>query len=141
MFEELKAIIAECFDKTTIPFYLLGIIVYFITILDDLRNNEKLGFVYYLQDFLYSMIAVTIGISSGHLIGLPKAAYWIITIGCAFLGSTIFRKLDSNKERLSDKFVDKASDKIADATLKKISNCISKDSNDAINENENNCEE
>lgn len=132
MFDELLAILKECFDKTTIPFYLLGIIVYFITIIDDLKGKEKFGFLYYLQDFLYSMIAVTIGISSSHLIGLPKAAYWIITIGCAFIGSTIFRKIDANKEKISDKAVDK----VADACINKIEKKISDKSNEENSVNE-----
>lgn len=133
MFEELKAIISECFDNITIPFYLLGIIVYFITIIDDLKSKEKKGFLYYLQDFFYSMIAVTIGISVGHLIGLPKAAYWIITIGCAFIGATLFRKLDSTKETISDKTVDK----ITNACIKKVEEKINGKSND-INKKESN---
>ena len=133
MFEELKAIISECFDNITIPFYLLGIIVYFITIIDDLKSKEKKGFLYYLQDFFYSMIAVTIGISVGHLIGLPKAAYWIITIGCAFIGATLFRKLDSTKETISDKTVDK----ITNACFKKVEEQINGKSND-INKKESN---
>ncbi len=116
MIDEIIAILKECFDKTTIPFYLIGIIVYFVSIIDDLKSKEKFGFLYYLQDFLYSMIAVTIGISTGHLIGLPKAAYWIISIGCAFIGATIFRKIDASKEKISDTAVDK----VADATIKKI---------------------
>ena len=133
MFEELKAILSECFDNTTIPFYLLGIIVYFITIIDDLKCKEKKGFLYYLQDFLYSMIAVTIGISVGHLIGLPKAAYWIITIGCAFIGATLFRKLDSNKETISDKAVDK----ITNACIKKVEEKLSNKSDELNEENSN----
>ena len=134
MFGEIINILGECFDKTTIPFYLLGIIVYFISIIDDLKSKEKFGFLYYLQDFLYSMIAVTIGISTGHLIGLPKAAYWIITIGCAFLGATIFRKLDSTKEKISDNAVDKASN----AILKKMEEKLSGKSN---KEKEDNCDD
>lgn len=132
MFEELKAILSECFDKITIPFYLLGIIVYFITIIDDLKCKEKKGFLYYLQDFLYSMIAVTIGISVGHLMGLPKAAYWIITIGCAFIGATLFRKLDSTKETISDKAVNK----ITDACIKKVEEKLSNKSDESNKEKE-----
>lgn len=129
MIDELIAILSECFDNTTIPFYLLGIIVYFVTIIDDLKSKEKFGFLYYLQDFLYSMIAVTIGISTGHLIGLPKAAYWIITIGCAFVGATIFRKIDATKEKLSDTAIDK----ITDACIKKVEEKISNEKTDEKN--------
>lgn len=126
----------DFFDIQTLPFYILGVLVFFVSIIDDLRKNEK-TFWWYLQDFFYSMLSVSIGISTSYLIELPKAGMWIVTIGCGIIGSTIIRKIDDNKEKLSDKTIDR----VADATIKKIEEkiCLKKD-DDNNNKNEENVE-
>ncbi len=120
MSPETYKLFSDFFDISTIPFYILGVIVFFISIIDDLASKEKKGFWWYLQDFFYSIIAVSIGISCCYLCELPKAACWIIVIGCAFIGSTIFKKIDSKKDTLSNDAIDRVADATINTVIKKI---------------------
>ena len=118
--KSMKEIFSEFFDLHTIPFYCIGLLAFLISIIDDIIDKNKHKILWYLQELLYSILAIAIGISVCYIIELPKAACWIMSIFCGFVGPTIMRKLDENKEKYSEKALDSS----INATSKKIENII-----------------
>lgn len=124
----MKETIQNFFDVNTFPFYLLGFIVFLVTLLDDFANPKKKikSVWWYLQDLLYTTLAVAIGISGCYIVEAPKSVCWITVIICGFVGSTIMRKLDSKKEKICNNVIDKTSETIIDGINNKLENHLGK---------------
>lgn len=102
------------FDPVTLPLYLLGFCTFLITIIDDWLNPKKTfkPFLWYVQDFLYTLIAIALGISICYAMELSQSVTWIVTIFMGLCGSSLIRKIRSRKDEICDSAVNKVINKI-----------------------------
>lgn len=133
---ELNNIFDEFFDIKTIPYYCLGLISFLFHLITDLlnRNKKKKHYTWYIQDFLYGIISIVIGISICYFSEVSKSVTWIILICCGMFGSTLIRILSEKKDDISNIAIDKISEKVIDSTSEKIGKTINNDKNDDCND-------
>lgn len=104
------------FDPATLPYYLIGFLVFVIGLLDDIINPKKTRkkFLYYLQEFMYTLISIALGISICYTLETDNSVSWIVSIMMGMFGSSVIRKFKDRKETICDKIVDKIEDRIDD---------------------------
>lgn len=105
------------FDPATLPLYLVGFISFVISLIDDFVNpqRKRQTFLYYLQEFLYTLLAIALGISVCYAFDTSKSVAWITSIIMGICGSSVLRKIKSKKHVIGEKIVDKIEDKITNS--------------------------
>lgn len=101
------------FDWSTLPLYFLGFCTFLITIIDDWLNVEKKfkPFLWYVQDFLYTLISIALGISICYALEVSQSISWIVSIFMGLCGSSIIRKIRGQKDIIAEELVDCIKDK------------------------------
>ena len=104
------------FDLGTLPLYFLGFCTFLITILDDWVNPKKCfkSFLWYVQDFFYTLISIALGISVCYALEWNQSVSWIVSVFMGLCGSTIIRKIRGQKDEICDKLIDSLTDKAQD---------------------------
>lgn len=103
------------FDPTTLPLYLLGFVAFVASILDDWLNpkREFKPTIWYVQEFLYTLISIALGISACIALEVNSSISWIVAILAGLLGSAVIRTIDNKRETFADLFVNRLKDKIS----------------------------
>ncbi len=101
-----------------IPYYVLGFLAFFSTILDDWLNKKRKfrKFAWYLQEFIYTTLSIILGICGSVAFEVSPATSLIISILMGLVGSTIIRKIRKEKDTIATNVVEGIKDK---ANLKK----------------------
>lgn len=96
------------FDTSTIPLYFLGFITFLITLLDDWLNPKKTfkRFLWYVQEFLYTIISIALGISICFAMETSQSICWVVAIVAGLIGSTLIRRIRNQKETIVDEVID-----------------------------------
>lgn len=111
----ISDIFSDFFDFQTIPYYCLGFLTFLIHLITDLLNKEnRKKFTWYIQDFLYAIISIIIGISLCYIFDASKSIAWIVIVICGMFGSTIIRTIYSKKDNTIETAIDKITEKIVD---------------------------
>jgi len=115
--EQLKTF----FAVSTLPLYLIGLLTFFVTLLNDWLNPKKIfkPFVWYLQEFLYTVISISLGIGLCLALKTSPGICWVIAIIMGLIGSTLIRKIFANKDKLTDDVVNDLENKVSDSIIKK----------------------
>jgi putative effector of murein hydrolase len=94
--------------------YILGLSTSVIRLLADyiMKNRELKDKKYYIQDFLYSMISIALGIAITYGFGIDTKLSAVMVIVMGLIGSTVIRKFLDNKEKIADDVVNKVESKI-----------------------------
>lgn len=105
---------AKFFDPATLPLYAIGFLTFVCSLLDDFANPKKQhkSIAYYLQEFLYTVISIALGISLCYAFETSQSVSWVVSIIMGLCGSTIIRKIRSAKDDIANKVVEKINDKI-----------------------------
>ena len=88
------------FDINTWPMYLLGFLTFCSTIFNDIVTSQIKSGMWYLRDFIYTIISISAGISISVSFELHKGQTWVIVILMGLCGSTIIRKILEKKEAI-----------------------------------------
>lgn len=88
------------FDINTWPMYLLGFLTFCSTIFNDIVTSQIKSGMWYLRDFIYTLISISAGISISVSFELHKGQTWIVVILMGLCGSTIIRKILEKKEAI-----------------------------------------
>lgn len=104
------------FDWDSLPLYFLGFCTFLITLLDDWLSPTKTfkPFAWYIQDFLYTLISIALGISICYALEWSQSVSWIVSIFMGLCGSTIIRKIRCSKDMIASEIVDCLKDKAKD---------------------------
>lgn len=104
------------FDASTIPLYFLGFITFLTTLLDDWLNPKKefKKFLWYVQEFLYTIVSIALGISICFAMETSQSACWVVAIVAGLIGSTLIRKIRKEKDTIVDELVESAKKKTKD---------------------------
>lgn len=86
------------FDINTWPMYLLGFLTFCSTIFNDIVTSQIKSVMWYLRDFIYTIISISAGISISVSFELHKGQTWVVVILMGLCGSTIIRKILEKKE-------------------------------------------
>lgn len=86
------------FDINTWPMYLLGFLTFCSTIFNDIVTSQIKSGMWYLRDFIYTLISISAGISISVSFELHKGQTWVVVILMGLCGSTIIRKILEKKE-------------------------------------------
>lgn len=107
--------LAEFFDWSAIPYYFLGLLAFFAILLFDwLNKKEQLHKPsWYVQEFIYTIIAIALGIYACRAIGTSPAIMKLTAIICGLVGTSIIRTFLKRKQSIADSVVDKVEDKIS----------------------------
>lgn len=122
----INNIFDEFFDLQSIPYYCLGLGSFLIHLFTELLNKNKKSFRYYIQDFLYAIISIIIGISICYICEFSKSVNWIILICCGMFGSTVIRIISDKKDNITITAVDKLTEKITEKTSEAVGEKIYK---------------
>lgn len=103
------------FDTTTLPLYLLGFVAFVASILDDWLNpkREFKPAIWYVQEFLYTLLSIALGISACITLEVNSSISWIVAILAGLIGSAVIRTIESKREIFADLFVNRLKDKIS----------------------------
>lgn len=88
------------FDINTWPMYLLGFLTFCSTIFNDIVTSQIKSGMWYLRDFIYTIISISAGISISVSFELHKGQTWVVVILMGLCGSTIIRKILEKKEAI-----------------------------------------
>lgn len=88
------------FDINTWPMYLLGFLTFCSTIFNDIVTSQIKSGMWYLRDFIYTIISISVGISISVSFELHKGQTWVVVILMGLCGSTIIRKILEKKEAI-----------------------------------------
>lgn len=88
------------FDINTWPMYLLGFLTFCSTIFNDIVTSQIKSGMWYLRDFIYTIISISAGISISVSFELHKGQTWVVVILMGLCGSTIIRKILEKKEEI-----------------------------------------
>lgn len=104
------------FTLSTIFEYLVGLSMFILMlVIDWLNPNRQLKTVnYYIQEFIYTTIAIILGIAGCMILTSNEGALILSSILFGIIGSTIVRKISANRDKIADKFIDTVEDKIED---------------------------
>jgi hypothetical protein len=80
--------------------YLLGFLTFCSTIFNDIVTSQIKSGMWYLRDFIYTIISISAGISISVSFELHKGQTWVIVILMGLCGSTIIRKILEKKEAI-----------------------------------------
>lgn len=96
------------FEASTIPLYFLGFLTFLATILDDWLNPKKTFkcFAWYLQEFIYTIISIALGISICFAMETSQSLCWIVAIVAGLIGSTLIRKIRLQKDTICDDVIE-----------------------------------
>lgn len=103
------------FDPATLPLYLLGFVAFVASILDDWLNpkREFKPAIWYVQEFLYTLLSIALGISVCIALEVNSSIIWIVAILTGLIGSSIIRTIESKREMFVNIFVNRLKDKIS----------------------------
>lgn len=103
------------FDPATLPLYLLGFVAFVASILDDWLNpkREFKPIIWYVQEFLYTLISIALGVSVCIALEVNSSISWIVAILAGLLGSAVIRTIDNKRDTFADLFVNRLKDKIS----------------------------
>lgn len=101
------------FDPSTLPLYFLGFLTFLTTILDDWLNPKKRfrRCVWYLQEFIYTTISIALGISICFAMETSQSVCWVVAIIMGLIGSTIIRKIRTQKDDIADNLINSVKNK------------------------------
>lgn len=88
------------FDINTWPMYLLGFLTFCSTVFNDIVTSQIKSGMWYLRDFIYTLISISAGISISVSFELHKGQTWVVVILMGLCGSTIIRKILEKKEAI-----------------------------------------
>lgn len=88
------------FDINTWPLYLLGFITFCSTLIDDVIRKKYKSGIWYLREFIYTLVSIAAGISISIGFELSKGFTWIIVILMGLCGSTLIRKIVTRKHKI-----------------------------------------
>ena len=114
--EELKTF----FALSSLPLYCIGLLTFLVTLLNDWLNPKKdlKKFVWYLQDFLYTLISISLGIALCATFKTSPGVCWVVAIVMGLVGSTLIRRIFADKDKLSNSVVDQLENKVSDQLTK-----------------------
>jgi len=97
-----------------IALFFLGCMTFLATVLDDWLNDNKLlrKFPWYLQEFIYTILSIVLGLSACLAIESSKGVTWLVAILMGLIGSTIIRKVKLRQDSFADKIVDSVEHRI-----------------------------
>lgn len=109
---------ATFFSLSILPVYLLGFATFFIILIIDWLNPKRTlqKWSYYVQDFLYTIISIAVGISIGIAIEVSEGWSLTIAIGMGLFGAQIIKKLWAMRDKITDKIVKQVEDKVEEKT-------------------------
>lgn len=99
-------------------YYLFGFIGFVTSVLDMLMNKHKRDWKYLIQEFLYTVLAVALGIAACAGLECSPAITKIAAILMGIVGPTIIRRIKQEKTVLADMAVDTIKSKIKSKTKK-----------------------
>ena len=118
-------LIKQIFSNDNLYFYFFGFVTFLVSLIDDViiiistRNDKTTksnkSIVFYIQEFLYTLVSILIGIGGCYIFNIQQNTTYIIAIAMGLFGSSIIRKLKTNKEKIADLISDKIVDTISDA--------------------------
>ena len=92
------------FNMETLPLYLLGFIAFLGSILDHWLNPNKTfkPLAWYVQEFIYTIISIALGISVCFAMETSISVCWIVSIVGGLIGSTLIRRIRNDKDSIVD---------------------------------------
>lgn len=105
-------------------YYLLGFGTFVITIIINLTNGKKYKFKQYLQDFLYTLLSIVLGIVICEVLELNQSFGKLIAILMGLFGSAILSKFLFKK----DIYIEQ----ISDAAIKRVIDTLNIDNVDKL---------
>jgi len=84
--------------------YILGFLTFCTTILDDWINPKRKfkKFAWYLQEFVYTLIAIILGIGGCYALNCGESTTLVVSIFMGLIGSTFVRRIRTGKDKISD---------------------------------------
>lgn len=121
----------DIFSPDTWPIYLLGFVTFVSTLLENTCNPKKEThhWTWFVQDFLYTMISIALGIGICYALETSQAISYIVSIVMGLCGSSFIRLFRSSKDKIAEQAVCKAVDKVTDKISDKIAESFDKDKN------------
>lgn len=92
----------------------LGCMTFLATALDDWLNDKKLlrKFPWYLQEFIYTILSIVIGLSACLAMETSKGVTWLVAMLMGLIGSTLIRKVKLRQDSLAEGIVDSVEHRI-----------------------------
>lgn len=125
----------DIFSPDTWPIYLLGFVTFVSTLLENTCNPKKVThhWTWFVQDFLYTMISIALGIGICYALETSQAISYIVSIVMGLCGSSIIRMFRSSKDKIAEQAVEKAVDKVTDKISDKIADCFDEEKHSKSN--------
>lgn len=113
--------------------YGLGFITFFATLIEEIANKKKKtkNFWWYLQEFLYTGVAIVAGICFCASMGWTESTL-LVSIGLGLIGAPIIKRMRSRKDNIADNVVDSIEDRVK-TEITKGKKKSKDDKNDIIN--------
>lgn len=102
------------FNLSTLPLYCVGFLTFLCTLIDDWLNPKRKlkKFLYYVQEFIYTVISIALGISLCFSFETSQSISWVVSIIMGLCGSSIIRTIRNKREDIGDSVVEKIKDTI-----------------------------
>lgn len=99
---------------STLWIYCFGFLTFIATVLDHWLNpkSEFNSIAWYFQEFLYTTVAIALGIAICFGFELNNAFSYVVSISMGIVGSSVIRKVRTRKDEFADKVINKVEQKI-----------------------------
>jgi hypothetical protein len=104
------------FNFASVLVYVLGSFTFILTLLIDWLSPKRTlqTFKWYLQQYLYTTIAIILGMFICLAFNTSQAVIYVVGIIMGLIGSPIITELISRRNQIADKVVDQLESKVED---------------------------